>query len=807
MCTRVSIKKLFAPSFRKSSATEFGRKEILKEWRLGITVIKETKAEGYPVNPTSVQKQIMNALHLGERERASSLLSHIGYNNHLLKPNNFLKILEYCASIPDPPFVLEIWKTMEEKGVDINNECHILMIQALCKGGYIEEAFNLMSNFEESPDLYPSLNKYNTILEASAKLKSATHASKCLDLMEHDMVGKNETTYTELLKLAVLQKNLPYVHNIWKEYAKYYNFNFISLREFIWAFTRLGDVGSACEALRHLVDLVFRGGFSIKENAEGNLVISRLDVPIPFYSNLEWDRCQTLNNITSVPSIYENNNKDHIKIGGFDLKEVKHVGRNSNIGLVMRILRLSFADVIQACAREKNHELAEQLFVQMQNLGIKPSRGAYDGLIRVLLQEKGFHDGMKVVKLMQERNMKPLDSTLASLSARCSKDLELNLAESFLSEMSQCTTAYPYNQLLGACGTLDEPERGIQVFGKMKKLKVAPNITTYELLFSLFGNVNAPYEDGNNESRAEAAKRINAIENDMIRNGIQHSYVSIRNLLKALGSEGMISEIEHYLHVAENQLTTPGAPIYNIVLHSLVEAKEGQKAINEFKTLMSHGYHPNDVTYNIMIDCCTITGSLKSAQAFIAMMYHHGYPPQTQTYTSLIKLVLELGDFDEALVLLNQACSEGIELDALLFNTILRVANWKDRIDIIEYVMDRMHQERVPPDPDTCAHVFSAYVNRDCFTTAMEALQVMSINMLPQQDIHKYKTIFEQDFIYAEDSEADLRALNLFKDSNEIHAVALFNLRWCAMAGNQISWLTGQSHWVQQLAATNRSST
>lgn len=121
--------------------------------------------------------------------------------------------------------------------------------------------------------------------------------------------------------------------------------------------------------------------------------------------------------------------------------------------------------------------------------------------------------------------------------------------------------------------------------------------------------------------------------------------------------------------------------------------------------------------------------------------------------------------------------------------------------------MDRMHQERVPPDPDTCAHVFSAYVNRDCFTTAMEALQVMSINMLPQQDIQKYKTIFEQDFIYAEDSEADLRALNLFKDSNEIHAVALFNLRWCAMAGNQISWLTGQSHWVQQLAATNRSST
>nr|KAJ0195003.1 hypothetical protein LSAT_V11C700377970 [Lactuca sativa] len=54
------------------------------------------------------------------------------------------------------------------------------------------------------------------------------------------------------------------------------------------------------------------------------------------------------------------------------------------------------------------------------------------------------------VKLMEESNMKPLDSNLAALSERCSKDLELNLANSFLSEMSQCTTAYPYNQLLGA---------------------------------------------------------------------------------------------------------------------------------------------------------------------------------------------------------------------------------------------------------------------------------------------------------------------------------------------------------------------
>ncbi|CAI9285514.1 unnamed protein product [Lactuca saligna] len=54
------------------------------------------------------------------------------------------------------------------------------------------------------------------------------------------------------------------------------------------------------------------------------------------------------------------------------------------------------------------------------------------------------------VKLMDERNMKLLDLSLAALSTRCSKDLELNLAKSLLCEMGQCTTVYPYNQLFGA---------------------------------------------------------------------------------------------------------------------------------------------------------------------------------------------------------------------------------------------------------------------------------------------------------------------------------------------------------------------
>lgn len=48
--------------------------------------------------------------------------------------------------------------------------------------------------------------------------------------------------------------------------------------------------------------------------------------------------------------------------------------------------------------------------------------------------------------------------------------------------------------------------------------------------------------------------------------------------LKALGAEGMMREMIQYLHVAENLFSRSNTylltPIYNTVLHSLVEAHD-----------------------------------------------------------------------------------------------------------------------------------------------------------------------------------------------------------------------------------------
>ncbi|PPS02784.1 hypothetical protein GOBAR_AA17882 [Gossypium barbadense] len=157
-------------------------------------------------------------------------------------------------------------------------------------------------------------------------------------------------------------------------------------------------------------------------------------------------------------------------------------------------------------------------------------------------------------------------------------------------------------------------------------------------------------------------------------------------------------------------------------------------------------------------------------------------------------ILVEYENFDEALSLMDQASLEGHQLDVLMYNTILKKASEKVRIDIIEFIIERMHQDKVQPDPVTCNYVFSAYVDGGFHNTAMGALQVLSMWMISYEDmtLEEKKIEFEKDFVSSEDLQAESKILQVFKDYDEHLAAALLNLRWCAILGFPVSWSPNQ---------------
>ncbi|WOK92039.1 pentatricopeptide repeat-containing protein [Canna indica] len=505
------------------------------------------------------QLQVVNALRMGDRQRASKILLNIGEVNGYLSANDFACILEYCAHTPDPLFAMETWKIMEKKSIDINNRSCGFILQAFSKGGYIKEAFDWLDFLGENDRMCAALPIFNILLSGCWSSKSLNYVNYCLELMDNQLAGKSEVTYWELLKFAVLQRNLSTVHKICKEYASYYSPSVIMLRKFIWSFSKLGDLKSADASLQYLLALARQGSPSISISATGKYQSSTLDIPIPakkmLYKGFWLDNLaflkfeENLNNSlgymevmhTTLPRAHKyeipsctgslsavQNNILHCEL----IEKMKH-GRKMISRPLINLLRWSFNDVIHACAEANKYQLAEHLFLQMLDFGLKPSRHTYHGFVKAAIKRKEVAFCTKVVEIMQERNIQPYNDTFALLSIGHSKQLELDLAEFFADKISDNRPKYihTYNALLAACSIMDKPERAVRLLAKIKKLSLKLNIRTYELLFKLFGTVNSPYEKGNLLSQVDVAKRVRAIEVDMAKSGIGHSYASMKNLV------------------------------------------------------------------------------------------------------------------------------------------------------------------------------------------------------------------------------------------------------------------------------------
>ncbi|KAI3894007.1 hypothetical protein MKX03_034900 [Papaver bracteatum] len=844
--------RLFADSFYRLKAPKKGEKNVTHQ---RIQYI-QTNSEAYgrvrngpkPIT-YNLQQEIVNALRLGKRDEAVNLLWKLSSGSDSLRDDDFIYILDYCAKAPDPVFVLETWSLMKEKEIVMKKKCHLFVIQALAKGNHLDVALNLLEFLGEQNHMKPDLHMYNVFLNACAQMQGDVHVAqlvvRCLKLMEDRFMGKSPVTYVALLKLA---EDLSAVHSIWKEFNKYYTPSIICLRHFISSFTRFGDLASACRALQHMVALVLQGDHLSMTSAEAKYRSSRLNIPIPVNHDFDINKMEKhascvhashthgakttagedgiqsididmssrekymLNGINCFPQIYScsplfpvPNQGDGSGSLSSENDAVSFLKRNFETGPVQNVLRWSFNDILHACGQSANYELADHLFQQMLKLGVEPSCFTYDRFIKVVVMWKGVDDGMELLKAMKKKNLKPFGKTLANLSIGYSKILKLNLAEALLDQIVEAQyLLYPCRAFLCACDVMDKPERAIRVWAKMKKMKVKLDIDIYEYLYSLFVTVNAPYEKGDLLSRKEAADRLKRIEMHMMTNGVQHSPRSIQNLLKSLGAEGMITELLYYCLGAEVQFSGRKPyrreTMYNIALHSLVDAKENEKAIDIFKFMTSNGLQPDAATYTIMVDCCSNIRCFKSACAIVSMMIRDGFSPGTSTYTALIKIMLASQNFDEALRLLNQLIAEGNQPDVLLFNTFLREAYLKGRIDLLERVVERMHQENVQPDPTTCSYVFSAYVDGDFISTAIEALQVLSMRMISEDEniLEEKRKGLEKEFILAEDSEAEFRIIKLFKSQESISA-ALLNLRWIEMSGFSISWLPNESDWAKRL--------
>ncbi|XP_066390402.1 pentatricopeptide repeat-containing protein At1g76280-like isoform X1 [Miscanthus floridulus] len=321
-----------------------------------------------------LQSEVVNALRRGDRQRASLILSNFHHTKEALTKEVFYYILEYCAEAPDPLFVMETLELMEEKAIGMSKSICRYVIRALSRGGYAKEALNCLALLGEKESTYATIPIFNIFLNACGSRANLKDAECCLEILENLFLGKSEITYCELLKLAVLQGNLPAAYDIWKDCFRYYSPNIITQRRLIRALTALGDLQSAYHILQHMVALAARSSDYLRVSSKRRYQSSRLDIPVPAlneFEDLTLPSCQGKlvtgeHLVDAQPELFEektrsgNNLSYKVGVDGVasTLKSAPSAGK--------QILRWAFNDVLHACVQFNNCQLAEHLFTEIK---------------------------------------------------------------------------------------------------------------------------------------------------------------------------------------------------------------------------------------------------------------------------------------------------------------------------------------------------------------------------------------------------------------------------------------------------------
>lgn len=175
------------------------------------------------------------------------------------------------------------------------------------------------------------------------------------------------------IQLAVSQKNLLAVNEIWMDCTKYYTPSIVILRKFIWSFTKLGDLDAAHNILQHMVKVAATHKAPIRVSPKQKYQSPRVDIPIPALIELPdlmllpGQKSEVGEELTVCQHSYRSK---------FDLR--LEIASSSPVKF---FLRWAFNDILHACAWFGNYDLAEKLFVQVHNTWVSNFYYTFSGLV------------------------------------------------------------------------------------------------------------------------------------------------------------------------------------------------------------------------------------------------------------------------------------------------------------------------------------------------------------------------------------------------------------------------------------------
>ncbi|WVZ86194.1 hypothetical protein U9M48_033019 [Paspalum notatum var. saurae] len=561
----------------------------------------------------------LDLLDLAEKVYEEMLASNCVLNK--VNTANFARCL--CgAGKSDKAF--QIIKVMMKKGFVPDTSTYSKVITFLCQSMKVEKAFLLfqeMKNAGVNPDVYT----YTILIDSFCKAGLIEQAQSWFDEMRSVGCSPNVVTYTALLHAYLKAKQLHQATDIFHRMVDAgCPPNTITYSALIDGFCKAGEIEKACEVY-------------------GKLIGNSEDVESDFY--FEGKLTDAIApNVVTYGALIDGLCKAHKVVDAHDLLDAMlSNGCEPN--------HIIYDALIDGFCKIGKIDNAQEVFLRMSKCGYLPTVHTYTSLIDAMFKDRRLDLAMKVLSQMLKSSCTPNVITYTAMINGLCRINESQKALKLMSMMKKkgCSpNVVTYTALIDGLGKSGKVDLSLQLFTQMITQGCAPNYVTYRVLI-------------NHCCAAGLLDKAHSLLSEMKQTYwpkyLQGYSLAVQGFSKKfIASLGLLEELESHG-------TVPIAPVYGLLIDNFSKAGRLEKALELHKEMMEVSSSLNIAskdTYTSLIQVLCLASQLEEAFELYSEITRKGVVPDLSVFVCLVKGLLKVNKWNEALQLCYSICHEGV---------------------------------------------------------------------------------------------------------------------------------------------------
>uniref|UniRef100_A0A166D4C2 Pentacotripeptide-repeat region of PRORP domain-containing protein n=1 Tax=Daucus carota subsp. sativus TaxID=79200 RepID=A0A166D4C2_DAUCS len=508
----------------------------------------------------------------------------------------------------------KIISEMMTKGFTPDASTYSHVISYLCNASKVDKAFQLFSEMKKN-GIVPDVYTYTILIDSFCKAGLIEQARSWFDEMVRDGCSPNVVTYTAIIHSYLKARKVSDANELFQlMVSEGHAPNIVTISALIDGYCKSGDTEKACQIYARMIE--------VKEAHDDNM-----------YFEVDDNKAMEPNVVT-------------------------------------------YGALVDGLCKAHRVKEARNLLDVMSSKGCVPNHIVYDALIDGYCKVGKLEEAQEIFSKMSEHGYSPNAYTYSSLIDRLFKDKRLDLALRVLSKMleNSCPpNVVIYTEMIDGLCKVGKTDEAYKLMLMMEEKGCHPNVVTYTAMMDGFGKAG------------KVSKSLDLLA-QMGTKGCAPNYVTYSVLINHCCAAGLLDEALQLLEEMKQTYWPRHIASYSKVIEGFsrdfISSLGVLAEINECESI------PLVPVYGLMIDCFRKAGRLE-----IALELHEDISSslvdsyiKTDAFSSLIESLCYSNKFEKAFGLYTDLIRKGglpeISDFTSLIKGLIRVDRWEEALQL-----------------------------------------------------------------------------------------------------------------------------